>query len=191
MGPVLIKASKNKYILLFKSYTFRRCTKSKKGVVWKCTNSKSDGCKAILTTEDLNVVIEKGDHNHTKPKVESKKHVYFIIVVTMSSGNKFLVINGHTFRKEVSVNGATKTLIQTDDDIILFMESTKGMTVMQYDGFHYRQSMVLTEFGERWDCATNKLCTACVYLNENDEILATTAIHNHRSIETEESNREQ
>ncbi|XP_045515791.1 protein tramtrack, beta isoform-like isoform X14 [Pieris brassicae] len=30
-----------------------------------------------------------------------------VIVVTMSSGNKVLIINGHTFRREVSVNGAT------------------------------------------------------------------------------------
>ncbi|XP_045496232.1 protein tramtrack, beta isoform isoform X39 [Colias croceus] len=30
-----------------------------------------------------------------------------VIVVTMSTGSKFLIINGHTFRKEISVNGAT------------------------------------------------------------------------------------
>ncbi|KAI5646675.1 FLYWCH zinc finger domain-containing protein [Phthorimaea operculella] len=79
--PVLIKTAKKKYALLYKQYTFTKRTNSKKGIVWKCTASKSDGCTASLTTDDnLNVVLMKGAHNqHPLPEVEKTKtkHVYF------------------------------------------------------------------------------------------------------------------
>ncbi|CAG4945965.1 unnamed protein product [Colias eurytheme] len=80
-GPVLIKGSKKKYMLLYRSHTYSRCTISKKGVVWKCTASKSEGCKSVLTTDpNLNVVQSKENHNHAKPDIDAKpKHVYFSI----------------------------------------------------------------------------------------------------------------
>ncbi|XP_045515787.1 protein tramtrack, beta isoform-like isoform X11 [Pieris brassicae] len=78
-GPVLIKSAKKKYALLYKSYTFTRCTKSKKGVVWKCSSNKTDNCKCVLTTDpNLAIVQTKGEHNHKKSEVAPKpKHVYF------------------------------------------------------------------------------------------------------------------
>ncbi|CAF4819615.1 unnamed protein product [Pieris macdunnoughi] len=79
MRPVLIKSAKKKYALLYKSYTFTRCTKSKKGVVWKCSSNKTDNCKCVLTTDaNLAIVQTKGEHNHKKSEVGPKpKHVYF------------------------------------------------------------------------------------------------------------------
>ncbi|CAH2040248.1 unnamed protein product, partial [Iphiclides podalirius] len=78
--PVLIKGNKKgKYTLLYRNHFFTRRTKSKKGIVWKCTASKTEDCKASLTTDDnLNVVVSKGDHTHRQPEAEIKpKHVYF------------------------------------------------------------------------------------------------------------------
>lgn len=80
LGPVLIKgAKKNVYNLVYKSYLYTRSAKSKKGVVWKCSASKTDECKAKITTDEyLNIVVSKGEHTHKKPEMESKpKHVYF------------------------------------------------------------------------------------------------------------------
>lgn len=80
IGPVLVKTKKKgKYNLLFKHYTYRRITKSKKGVVWKCTASKTDDCKAMLTTDDnLNIVSSRGEHSHKQTAEDAKpKHVYF------------------------------------------------------------------------------------------------------------------
>lgn len=77
-GPVLIR-DKKKYMLLYKRCTFTRRTKSKKGIVWKCTASKTDDCKVFITTDDnLNVVLKKGKHTHKKPLLKTTpKHVYF------------------------------------------------------------------------------------------------------------------
>lgn len=85
-GPVLVKAKKGTYILLYDSYTYRRSAKSKKGTVWKCTSSKIEDCKATLITDDnLNVVVTRRpkekkhtSHTHKPTPVSSKpKHVYF------------------------------------------------------------------------------------------------------------------
>lgn len=77
-GPVLIR-DKKKYMLLYKRCTFIRRTKSKKGIVWKCSASKTDDCKVFITTDDnLNVVLKKGKHTHKKPSLKTTpKHVYF------------------------------------------------------------------------------------------------------------------
>ncbi|CAH3926542.1 unnamed protein product [Pieris brassicae] len=143
----------------------------------------------------------------------------------MSSGNKVLIINGHTFRREVSVNGATSrwccnepndkkcdvyahinekfelvclinahnhepTLCQErcydsapeyledDHDVILFMESQSGRTIMQYDEYHYRKASE-SRYGERWICASTKKCAAYVTLNDSNEILTNSVCHDH------------
>lgn len=66
-------------MLLYKRCTFTRKTKSKKGIVWKCTASKTDDCQVFITTDDnLNVVLKKGKHTHGKPSLKTTpKHVYF------------------------------------------------------------------------------------------------------------------
>lgn len=66
-------------MLLYKRCTFIRTTISKKGIVWKCSASKTDDCKVLITTDDnLNVVLKKGKHTHKKPQLKTTpKHVYF------------------------------------------------------------------------------------------------------------------
>lgn len=66
-------------MLLYKHCTFTRRSKSKKGIVWKCTASKTDDCKVFITTDDyLNVVLKKGKHTHKKPSSNTTpKHIYF------------------------------------------------------------------------------------------------------------------
>ncbi|GBP52259.1 hypothetical protein EVAR_9170_1 [Eumeta japonica] len=80
VGAVLIKPEKgSKYKLLYKRHTFNKCTKSKKGIVWKCSLSKKENCDAkIVTDENLRIVSSKGSHNHGKSDVNSK-HVYFTV----------------------------------------------------------------------------------------------------------------
>lgn len=77
-GPVLIR-DKKKYMLLYKRCMYTRKAISKRGIVWKCSASKTDGCSVLITTdENLNVVLQKGAHTHKKRSLEkTPKHVYF------------------------------------------------------------------------------------------------------------------
>lgn len=82
-GPIIIQSKKSKQVV-YNGNTYRRCTKSKKGIIWKCTSSKSDDCKVTITTDDLkgvlSVVLKKGSHNHKNNMPVSKekpKHIYF------------------------------------------------------------------------------------------------------------------
>ncbi|KAF9412001.1 hypothetical protein HW555_009356 [Spodoptera exigua] len=92
-GPVLIRTKrKGQYVLLYKSYTYSRSAKSKKGTVWKCTLSKSEECKARMTTDDnLNVVASKG-----------------MTVVTTVNGATLLILNGYSFTNPAPMTGGER-----------------------------------------------------------------------------------
>lgn len=77
---VLIKSGKKgRYVLLYKNFTYTRRSKSKKGIVWKCSLGKQENCDVTVTTNDnLDVVLKKGTHSHQQSDVQSK-HVYFTV----------------------------------------------------------------------------------------------------------------
>lgn len=84
LGPILIKSDKKSRYVLYHGNTFRRCANSKKGIIWKCTSSKIDNCKATITTDDskevLAVVFTKELHTHKNNMSslkEKPKHIYF------------------------------------------------------------------------------------------------------------------
>ncbi|CAH1635560.1 unnamed protein product [Spodoptera littoralis] len=103
LGPVLIRTKrKGQYVLLYKSYTYSRSAKSKKGTVWKCTASKSEECEARMTTDDnLNVVASKGEHTHKPTERE-------VTVVTTVSGATLLILNGYSFTNPAPMTGGER-----------------------------------------------------------------------------------
>ncbi|XP_045515778.1 protein tramtrack, beta isoform-like isoform X2 [Pieris brassicae] len=68
--------------------------------------------------------------------------------------------------------------LEDDHDVILFMESQSGRTIMQYDEYHYRKASE-SRYGERWICASTKKCAAYVTLNDSNEILTNSVCHDH------------
>ncbi|XP_032516075.2 uncharacterized protein LOC116769152 [Danaus plexippus] len=60
----------------------------------------------------------------------------------------------------------------------MFLETSKGRTVLQYDGYRYRKAY-RSKNGTRWNC-TCKNCSAFVYLNDQDEIIMTSKFHDHQ-----------
>ncbi|CAH0723924.1 unnamed protein product, partial [Brenthis ino] len=63
------------------------------------------------------------------------------------------------------------------DNIAMFLESRKGKTILQYDGYRYRKAYK-TKNGTRWNCSS-KNCGSFVYLNDQDEIIMTSKYHDH------------
>ncbi|KAI8421132.1 hypothetical protein MSG28_008224 [Choristoneura fumiferana] len=64
------------------------------------------------------------------------------------------------------------------DAVALFLQSPRGHTILQYDGHRYRKTY-RSKHGVRWNCSTNKRCTAFLYLNDNDEIIMANKTHKH------------
>lgn len=65
-----------------------------------------------------------------------------------------------------------------DDNIAVFVESKKGKTILQYEGYRFRKAYK-TRNGTRWNCSSKKSCTGFVYLNDNDEIIMASKYHDH------------
>ncbi|OWR46288.1 modifier of mdg4, partial [Danaus plexippus plexippus] len=65
-----------------------------------------------------------------------------------------------------------------NEGIAMFLETSKGRTVLQYDGYRYRKAY-RSKNGTRWNC-TSKNCSAFVYLNDQDEIIMTSKFHDHQ-----------
>lgn len=65
-----------------------------------------------------------------------------------------------------------------DDNIAVFVESKKGKTILQYEGYRYRKAYK-TRNGIRWNCSSKKNCTGFVYLNDQDEIIMASKYHDH------------
>ncbi|CAH2085765.1 unnamed protein product [Euphydryas editha] len=175
---------------------------------WYCTKKFAEKCLAKIRLDAKRRIVNSYlQHTHQAPRIFKTKDV---TVVTLSTGNTFLIINGHTFRKEVCVNGATSrwccnepsqsnciTVLEFDDvendvdwgddNVAMFLESKKGKTILQYDGYRYRKAYK-TKNGTRWNCSLKKNCSGFVYLNDQDEIIMTSKYHDHPKPNLEDGN---
>ncbi|XP_047531510.1 modifier of mdg4 isoform X3 [Vanessa atalanta] len=66
----------------------------------------------------------------------------------------------------------------TDENVAVFLETKKGKTILQYEGYRYRKAYK-TKNGTRWNCSSKKNCSGFVYLNDQDEIIMTSKYHDH------------
>ncbi|CAK1543863.1 unnamed protein product [Leptosia nina] len=185
-------------LLMLNSYSFSNPSPTPGGERWYCSGRIPWKCCVCLhVNDDYEFVSISGEHCHLPPAYEITSGV---ILVTMTSGNKILIINGHTFRKEISVNGATSrwccnepttkeweetrkkysVYLEAEDDVILFLETQNGRTIMQYGGYQYNKAHK-TKLGERWNC-TISTCSGHVVLNEDNEIITDTIDHDHRPL---------
>lgn len=74
--------------------------------------------------------------------------------------------------------GTEEAANEKDTDIAMFVESRRGKTVLQFNGYRYRK-LYKNRQGTRWACSAKKTCSAYVYTNDNNEIIITNQSHNH------------
>lgn len=80
--------------------------------------------------------------------------------------------------EEEAEEGLAEIEDEDGDAVALFVQSRKGHTILQYNGHRYRKTY-RSKHGVRWNCSTNKRCTAFLYLNDNDEIIMANKVHQH------------
>lgn len=66
----------------------------------------------------------------------------------------------------------------TEENVALYIESTKGKPCLLLNGFKYRKAY-RAKSGWRWNCSKNKNCLAHLYMSDHEEITKCHEVHNH------------